>query len=172
MNRKLIIKIVIAFILAFIAVIFGLRNKNSSSDTAVFAETTENLSATPQTEEVPMNLNTEPIRAIKNSTPLKYVLVKNAHVIKTLPDDKNGPLHQRWIMEIENGITITVFHNVDIAERVPVIVGSRLTVAGELEYGDKWKDPIMHWTHDDPQNRRQAGYVLFNGERFGHATGP
>ncbi|MBC7754003.1 MAG: DUF3465 domain-containing protein [Moraxellaceae bacterium] len=119
-----------------------------------------------------MNLNSEITSAIKNSAPLKYAIVKNAQVVKSLPDDKNGPLHQRWIMEIENGITITVFHNVDIAERVPVTVGSRLTVAGELEYGDKWKDPIMHWTHDDPQNRRKAGYVILNGTTYGHATGP
>ncbi len=161
MNRKFLALIVIASNLILAAVIFGLSNKDSQSP-----------SATLPPEGVSMNPNANVILAIKNSAPIKYAIVKNAHVIKSLPDDKNGPLHQRWIMEIENGIKITVFHNVDIAERVPVIVGSRLTVAGELEYGDKWKDPIMHWTHDDPQNRRQAGYVILDGTTYGHATGP
>lgn len=120
-----------------------------------------------------MSMNTSAIEAIKSTTPLPFVVVKNARVVRLLPDDHEGPLHQRWIMEIENGVTITVFHNVNIAERIPLAVGEMIdTVAGELEYGDRWKDPIMHWTHDDPQNKHKPGYVIFKGQTYGHATGP
>lgn len=160
MNKHLN-KLVVAFILAWAVVIFGLNYKSSDVEPAI-----------PKQKEVTMNSNAEIVAAIKKSAPLKYVIVTNAKVVKLLTDDKNGPLHQRWIMEIENGLTITVFHNVNIAERVPLAEGSYVTAAGELEYGDKWKDPIMHWTHEDPQGRRKAGYVIFNGTTYGHATGP
>ena len=163
MNKKNIKKMMIFIILTLVAAIFILKKKLSHDD---------HVAAKSQKEEVIMNPNTEIVDAIKKSIPLKYALVKNAQVIKLLPDDKNGPLHQRWIMEIENGLTITVFYNVDIAERVPIDVGSYVDVAGELEYGDRWKDPIMHWTHDDPQGQRKAGYVILNGTTYGQATGP
>lgn len=155
---------VVAFILSLSAIIWGISNKNAAKNEVPPPPT--------QPEEVQMNPNAEIIDAIKKSAPLKYTVVKNARVIKLLSDDKNGPLHQRWIMEIDNGITITVFHNVNIAERVPLAEGTFVTVAGELEYGDKWKDPIMHWTHEDPKKQRKAGYVIFNGTTYGPATGP
>ncbi len=165
MIKKKINKIIIAFFIAVAVVIVVIKNKNIQSE-FITATTAPN-------QEVIVNTNTEIIEAIKNSKLLKYVVVHNAKVVKLLPDDKKGPLHQRWIMEIENGLTITVFHNVDIAERVPLNVGDTLVgVAGELEYGDRWKDPIMHWTHEDPQGQRKAGYVLFHGTTYGRATGP
>ncbi len=164
MHKKNIKKLVIAIAVTSAFVILALKNKLSHE---------KPIDSKPQKqEEVMINPNAEIIDAIKKSAPLKYTTVKNAKVIHMLPDDKTGPLHQRWIMEIENGLTITVFHNVDIAERVPVVEGSYITVAGELEYGDRWKDPIMHWTHDDPQGHRKAGYVILNGTTYGHATGP
>lgn len=155
---------VVAFVLSLSAIIWGISNKNAAKNAVPPSPI--------QPEEVQMNPNSEIIDAIKKSVPLKYTVVKNARVIKLLSDDKNGPLHQRWIMEIDNGITITVFHNVNIAERVPLAEGTFITVASELEYGDKWKDPIMHWTHEDPNGQRKAGYVIFNGTTYGHATGP
>lgn len=159
-----ILMVVVLFTLSLSAIIWGIKNRPSNNS--------ETPPPPSQKEKTQMNPNAEIIEAIKKSAPLKYVVVKNARVIKILSDDKNGPLHQRWIMEIDSGITITVFHNVNIAERVPLSEGSFVTVAGELEYGDKWKDPIMHWTHDDPKGHRKAGYVIFNGETYGPATGP
>jgi Protein of unknown function (DUF3465) len=164
MNKKHLNKIIIAFILSLAVLIFGLKNRDRNVEPIV--------PLTPKHKEVVLNPNAEVINAIKKSLTLKYISVKNAKVIRNLPDDKNGPLHQRWIMEIDNGLTITVFHNVDIAERVPLTVGDYVSVTGELEYGDKWKDPIMHWTHDDPQGQRKAGFVTHNGQTYGPATGP
>jgi hypothetical protein len=155
---KKIIMIAVAFALVIVA--FVLKSKNTS------------VVSTPQNKEVIMNQNTEVIEAIKKSASIKYAVVKKARVTKILPDDKNGPLHQRWIVEIGNDVTVTVFHNVDIAERIPLSVGDIIDLAGELEYGDRWKDPIIHWTHEDPQGHRQAGYVILNSTTYGGATGP
>ena len=164
MNKNFRTQLVIASLLILVALIYGLKNRGLNREPTI--------PLTPKHEEVVMNPNTEVIDTIKKSLPLKYVYVKNAKVVKSLPDDKKSPLHQRWIMEIDNDLTITVFHNVDIAERVPLKKGDHVSVAGELEYGDKWKDPIMHWTHEDPKGLRKAGFVEFNGHIYGPATGP
>ena len=48
-------------------------------------------------------------------------------------------------------------HNIDLAEKVPLSAGDSVDLAGELVYGDRKKDPILHFTHSDPQKKRIAG---------------
>lgn len=157
-----------ALIIAGAAGFFGFKNKDTDSTKGLTVAQKKNVAI----ETVKTDTNYEVLNAIKTSKPLTYAVIKNALVVKVLRNDNKGARHQRWIVQIENGVTITIIHNIDIAEKVPLAVGDSVEVAGELIYGDRKKDPILHWTHEDPKGKRIAGYVVHNGERYGHATGP
>ena len=161
-------KAIAALILAGGAALFGFNSKNTESTQGLTVAQKKNVAI----ETVKTDTNYEVLNAIKSSKPLNYAVIKNALVVKLLRNDNKGARHQRWIVQIENGVTITIIHNIDIAEKVPLSVGDTVEVAGELVFGDRKKDPILHWTHEDPRGKRIAGYILHNGERYGHATGP
>ncbi len=161
-------KTIAALILAGAAALFGLKNKNAESTQGLTVAQKKNVTI----ETIKSDTNYEVLNAIKNSKPLTYTVIKNAQVVKLLRNDNKGARHQRWIVQIEGGVNITVVHNIDIAEKVPLSVGDTIEIAGELVFGDRKKDPILHWTHEDPRGKRIAGYVLYNGEKYGPATGP
>ena len=41
-------------------------------------------------------------------------------VERTLPDDREGSRHQRFILRLPSGLTVLVAHNIDLAPRVPI----------------------------------------------------
>ena len=86
-------------------------------------------------------------------------------VIRTLADDNDGSRHQRFIVRLSSGRTLLIAHNIDIASRVPSIgVGDMVSFNGEYEWNDK--GGVIHWTHRDPQNRHQAGWIEYKGKRY------
>lgn len=111
--------------------------------------------------------NSELIQLISNHKTLSRVVAHKAVVHKILRDDNVSPRHQRWVIRLPEGQELTVVHNIDLAERVPLQVGDQLEVAGELVYGHQRDDPILHWTHYDPDRRRRGGYVELNGKKYG-----
>jgi hypothetical protein len=78
-----------------------------------------------------------------------------------LPDDTDPPRHQRFILALDSGHTVLVAHNVDVAERVPLAEGDRLTVCGEYEWNER--GGVIHWTHRDESGRRAGGWVRLHG---------
>ncbi len=92
------------------------------------------------------------------------VLVEfEAEVIKLLRDDNHGSKHQKFI--VQHGIhTLLIAHNIDLAPRVPIVVGDHLTINGEYEWNDR--GGVVHWTHHDPQNRRAGGWIELDGKKF------
>lgn len=89
----------------------------------------------------------------------------SARVVKVLPDDNKGSRHQRFLIELGNGQTILVAHNIDLAGYVDGLTeGSQVTVSGEYEWNDK--GGVIHWTHHDPNGSHQGGWIKFNGNTY------
>jgi len=80
-------------------------------------------------------------------------------VCRLLPDDKDGDQHQRLILDMRNGTTLLLVHNIDIAERVPLGVGDRIRFRGVYEWNDL--GGLVHWTHTDPHQVEKGGYIRY-----------
>ncbi|MDZ7644278.1 MAG: DUF3465 domain-containing protein [Woeseiaceae bacterium] len=80
-------------------------------------------------------------------------------VRRLLSDDGNGERHQRLILDMRNGQTLLIAHNIDIAERVPLGLGDRIRFRGIYEWNDL--GGLVHWTHDDPLGAEDGGYIRY-----------
>jgi hypothetical protein len=61
-------------------------------------------------------------------------------------------------------MTVLIEPNLSIAPRVPVAVGSAVTVHGE--YVSNAEGGLLHFTHHDPDRSHEGGYVLYGGRRY------
>ena len=86
-------------------------------------------------------------------------------VTRLLPDDTNGIRHQRFIIQLDSGLTLLVAHNINRAHRVDVLkVGDRIEFKGEYEWNPQ--GGVVHWTHRDPTGRHPPGWLKCNGVTF------
>jgi hypothetical protein len=86
-------------------------------------------------------------------------------VITLLSDDNKGRRHQRFIIELESGLTILVAHNIDLAPKIDsLVVGDTVSLYGEYEWNDK--GGVMHWTHHDPANNHPNGWIKHQGKTY------
>lgn len=85
-------------------------------------------------------------------------------IYRELPDDNEGSRHQRLLGRTDDGHSLLIVHNIDLAPRVPAGVGDRISVHGHFVWNDK--GGLVHWTHHDPQGRHGGGYIDFAGERY------
>ena len=92
--------------------------------------------------------------------------VEGSGVVKAiLKDDTKGSKHQRIIVNLATGQTILLVHNIDLAPRVENLnKGDEIAFFGEYEWNEK--GGIIHWTHQDPQNKHVAGWVRHNGRTY------
>lgn len=86
-------------------------------------------------------------------------------VDRILSDDNEGSRHQRFLVRVPSGRTVLVLHNIDLADRVPIETGDRVTLRGEYEWNPK--GGAIHWTHHDPRNQREGGWIEHHGKRYG-----
>ncbi len=93
------------------------------------------------------------------------IIATSGVVERILADDRDGSPHQRFIIRTSGGLSVLVAHNLDLAPRLDGLApGDGVTVRGEYEWNDK--GGVMHWTHDDPQGRHEAGYIEWRGRRY------
>jgi hypothetical protein len=86
-------------------------------------------------------------------------------VVRLLEDDDDGSRHQRFIVELGNGLTLLVAHNIDIAPRLDGLrVGDSVGFTGEYEYNDE--GGVVHWTHHDPEGQHPPGQLSWDGQTF------
>lgn len=86
-------------------------------------------------------------------------------VLKVLEDDRDGSQHQRFLLALDEGFTVLVAHNIDLAPRVSGLrAGDRVTFSGEYEWNDK--GGVVHWTHRDPAGRHVSGWLKHDGHTF------
>ena len=79
-------------------------------------------------------------------------------VSRVLPDDTTGSRHQRFILRLDNGQSILIAHNIDLAPRLePLRVGDSVAFSGE--YAWSAQGGVVHWTHRDPSGRHVAGWL-------------
>lgn len=86
-------------------------------------------------------------------------------VDRLLADDNQGSRHQRFIIRTASGHTLLVAHNIDLAPRLEQLrEGEALRLHGEYVWNDR--GGVIHWTHHDPQGRRDGGYIDRMGRRY------
>lgn len=88
----------------------------------------------------------------------------SGHIVRLLPDDDIDGGHQRLVIDIGNGRTLLVTHNLALSDRVPAGIGDRLYLRGRFEWNER--GGLVHWTHDDPFRKEPAGYIRFRGSTF------
>jgi hypothetical protein len=86
-------------------------------------------------------------------------------VIRVLSDDNQGSRHQKFILRLDSRQTILVAHNIDLAPRIPNLnVGDIVEFNGEYEYNSK--GGVVHWTHHDPRNNHEHGWLKHQGRLY------
>ena len=91
-------------------------------------------------------------------------LEASGRVSRVLRDDKEGARHQKFILELDDGHSVLVAHNIDLARRIPAREGLSLTVRGRYEWNDR--GGVIHWTHHDPDGREQGGWIEVDDVRY------
>lgn len=86
-------------------------------------------------------------------------------VSRLLADDLQGSPHQRFIVELEDGHTVLIAHNIELAPRIDALArGDRVSFRGEYEHNER--GGVVHWTHHDPRGRRPGGWIDHDGRRY------
>lgn len=85
-------------------------------------------------------------------------------VTRLLPDgpDVGDGVHQRFDVDV-SGVVVEIDHNVSIAGRAPVQVGSTVTIHGQFEPDPG--HPIIHYTHH-ATGRHEGGWIELSGTRY------
>ncbi|QIO06407.1 DUF3465 domain-containing protein [Acinetobacter shaoyimingii] len=96
----------------------------------------------------------------------KDVQVQASGKVKAiLRDDNEGSRHQKFILTLDNGMTVLVAHNIDLSPRIDDLQkGDLVEFNGEYEFNDQ--GGVVHWTHRDPQNRHEHGWLKHNGKIY------
>lgn len=73
--------------------------------------------------------------------------------------------HEAFDVRSDDGHRVEIVDNVTLAPRLPVVVGDRVAVRGELVPESRY-GPLVHWTHRDPSGRHADGYIDYHGRRY------
>jgi molybdopterin converting factor small subunit len=107
---------------------------------------------------------TEPAAAATSATETRLEgQVEGVGVVqRVLADDNDGSRHQRFILELADGRTVLVAHNIDLAPRLTNLDrGDTVAFFGEFEPNPQ--GGVIHWTHRDPAGRHVAGWLKHDG---------
>jgi hypothetical protein len=83
-------------------------------------------------------------------------------VSRLMADDHVGARHQRFVLDMRNGQTLLIAHNIDLVKRVPLGMGDRVQFRGLYEWNEL--GGVVHRTHHDPHGVEEGGYIKFRDE--------
>lgn len=125
-------------------------------------------SSSPATQHTETTFSNEGLDAIKAAYDRRQsnVQVQGSGRVKAiLKEDNDGAKHQKFILVLKNGLSILVAHNIDLAPKIEDLhKGDIVEFNGEYEYNEK--GGVLHWTHHDPQNRHENGWLKHNGRIY------
>ncbi|WP_180112492.1 DUF3465 domain-containing protein [Acinetobacter sp. YH12131] len=162
-----------AIIVVLIAAFFGIDLQQFQSETSNAPSTS--TARTSQTEKEQLDVqrdalqdDAQGVQLIERAFERKQSNLQvraSGQVIAVLADDNEGSRHQKFILKLNNGQTVLVAHNIDLAPRITNIAKSdTVEFFGEYEYSDK--GGVIHWTHHDPANKHVGGWVKHQGRTY------
>lgn len=180
MNKKSVglIVVVIALIASFFGVDLGLNNQNNQNnpDSAHPNQAAQNYSNQDQSHnedfkashaDIPRKSQDglEMIRQAYDQKKGDVQVQASGQVKAILRDDNEGSRHQKFILSLQNGLTVLVAHNIDLAPRIENLKkGDWVEFHGEYEFSDQ--GGVIHWTHRDPQHKHIDGWLKFNARTY------
>lgn len=174
-----------AVIAVLFAAYFGidLNHNNNQANSSKNATTVQQNSSDANDEKNTLNQENDSHRSVQNNPEtnslnqhglqvirqsfdrkLSNVQVQSVGRVKAvLRDDHEGSRHQKFILSLDNGLTVLVAHNIDLAPRVENLQkGDWVEFFGEYEYSQQ--GGVIHWTHHDPSHRHEDGWLKHNGK--------
>ncbi len=156
--KKYILSIVI------VALIY-LGNKFGFQDLVARFLPTESSGQSTSVQEKASNTVDEQIKKAYELAESDLLVETSGVVKKILKDDQEGAAHQRFIVELSNGHTVLIAHNLDLASRVTKLdVGDAVSFKGEYEWNNQ--GGVVHWTHHDPAGKHPGGWVKHEGMTY------
>lgn len=117
--------------------------------------------ATQHTETTFSNDGIDTIKAAYDRRQSNVQVQGSGRVKAILREDNDGTKHQKFILVLKNSLSILVAHNIDLAPKIEDLhKGDIVEFNGEYEYNEK--GGVLHWTHHDPQNRHENGWLKHN----------
>jgi len=100
--------------------------------------------------------------ALRDGRPAEVTV--EAAVTELLPDspDRGDGVHQRFDVRVD-GTVVEIDHNLGLAGRVPLKVGSVLLIHGQFEPDPG--HPVIHYTHH-ATGRHEGGWIELGGTRY------
>lgn len=156
-------------IVALVAAYYGIDLQQQKTENVQVAvqqvpqSQTESAQTTPSSSKA-QNATEAIAHAFKNK--LSNIQVEGSgKVVAILRDDNEGGRHQKFILELSNGQTLLVAHNIDLAPRIEHLEkGDTVQFNGEYEYSNQ--GGVMHWTHHDPNGRHEDGWLKHQGKIY------
>ncbi len=109
--------------------------------------------------------NDQEVLAAQQAQRRKVEVTVAEHVFKLLPDDRKGLPHQRFLLQLDNGTTVLIAHDIKLAPYVQNLQpGDFVRIHGEYIWNER--GGVIHWTHHDPGGRHEPGWIDFNGQRY------
>ena len=151
-NNLVIVTIIVVIIAAYVGI--DLKQKNLN----------DNVVQTSIVEEAAVDDQHKIMKAYQQQ--ISNIQVQSKGEVKAiLADDNDGSRHQKMILKLENGLTVLVAHNIDLAPRVEGHrKGEIVEFYGEYEYSPK--GGVIHWTHHDPQAKHVDGWLKYQGKSY------
>jgi len=163
-----------AIIVVLIAAFFGIdlqqfQSETSSAPSASTAHTSKTEKEQSNLhQDTPQGQDAHGVQLIERAFERKQSNLQvraSGQVIAVLADDNEGSRHQKFILKLNNGQTVLVAHNIDLAPRITNIAkGDTVEFFGEYEYSDK--GGVIHWTHHDPANKHVGGWLKHQGRTY------
>lgn len=151
-NNLVIVTIIVVLIAAYVGIDLKQNNLN------------DNVVQTSIVEEAAVDDQHKIMKAYKQQ--ISNIQVQSKGEVKAiLADDNDGSRHQKMILKLENGLTVLVAHNIDLAPRVEGLrKGEIVEFYGEYEYSPK--GGVIHWTHHDPKAKHVDGWLKYQGKSY------